>query len=381
MQPSKLSTKRASKLVGFFLSALALAACQAVAGIEDRTLDPDFDAPPIDPRCKDYCTTVMKSCRGTHALYTTEKTCLAVCGKFEPGDDEDTSGNTLACRMFHLEDAVLEAESCPNIGPGGNGKCGSDCEAYCELYPQVCPGEYKYASTAECKKFCETLPQKPTYDVVTDHDGDSVECRLMHTSSAILDPKTHCPHAVIPPTLPSCTGPVDASPSCEDYCNIEMVACDGDLAQYESMDQCLSTCEALEPGRNDDTVGNTVGCRRYHAYNSSVSPSGHCFHSGPTGDGHCGDRGRVADGHTGNCESYCALLPQGCQAEFDSEFGSAEKCMEACVELPEADYDSFYTVAKAAESTGLHCRILHTVQALTDATQCASAIGQDACAP
>ena len=381
MQTSKLSTKRASKVVGFFLSALALAACQAVAGIEDRTLDPDFDKPPIDPRCENYCTTVMKSCKGKNALYTTEKTCLAVCAKFDPGDDEDTSGNTLACRVFHLDEAVLEPESCVGIGPGGNGTCGTDCESYCQLYPQVCPAEYKYGSTAECVKFCETLPQKTTYDVETDHDGDSVECRLMHTSSAMLEPKTHCPHAVIPPTLPSCTGAPDKSPSCEDYCNIEMVACDGNLAQYESMEQCLTTCGALDPGRNDDTAGNTVGCRRYHAYNSSVSPSGHCFHSGPTGDGHCGDHGRIADGHTGPCESYCALLPQACQAEFDSEFGTAEKCMEACVELPEADYDSGYTIAKAAESTGLHCRVLHTVQALTDATQCAAAIGQGDCAP
>jgi hypothetical protein len=59
--------------------------------------------------------------------------------------------------------------------------------------------------------------------------------------------------------------------------------------------------------------------------------------------------------------------------------GSAESCVAACTELPEAAGNSLYTVAKAKASKGLQCRILHAVQAFEDKTACASAIGGDQC--
>jgi hypothetical protein len=381
------SARLSSKVVGFFLTVLGLAACQAVAGIEDRKLDPNAGKIVYTQQCHDYCDVVMDACTGTNTVYTTKDICLGVCAQLDPGDAEDTNVNTVACRQFYADEAEREpVDNCRLAGPGGGNKCGTDCEAYCQLYPAVCPADYKYKSTADCLKFCGALPNQKDFDVARDHDGDTVECRLVHTSSATLKPKDHCPHAPIFPDETWCVGrsgdeePVAQPPTCEDYCAIQLVACTGDLAQYQSSAECLAVCGALLPGSNGDQVGNSVGCRRYHSFNSTLGPDNHCAHSGPTGDGHCG-HDDADTGYMGNCDSYCTLLAAACPTEFDNEMGTAEKCMETCIELPEAPADSKYSVTNAEASTGLHCRVLHTVRAFADDAACASAIGGDQCQP
>jgi hypothetical protein len=367
-----------SKIVGFCLTALALAACQAVAGIEDRTFDPDFGKPPASAQCKDYCATVMDACTGDDAQYTTEEICLGVCAKLDPGDDEDVGSNTVACRLFYANDAKREHDSCKAAGPGGDGVCGTDCEAYCQLFPTVCPTDYKYGSTKDCLKFCNALPTHNGLDVSTDHDGDSVECRLVHLSSATTKPE-HCPHAQIPPSKPYCINLKSTDiPSCEDYCNIQLEACDGDLRQYESRDQCLAVCGALDPGTNVDESDNNVGCRRYHSFSATTLPVPHCYHSGPTGDGHCG-HDKLDEGHTGNCDSYCQLVASACQTDFDNVWGSTEECLKECVDLAEAKAEAKYSLVNAENSTGLNCRVLYTARAFADPTACASALGNDQC--
>jgi hypothetical protein len=372
------AARLASIVVGFGLASWALAACQAVAGIEDRTFDKDFDKPPASAQCKEYCATVMDACTGDDAQYTTEEICLGVCAQLDPGDDEDTHNNTVACRLFYANDAKREHASCAAAGPGGDGVCGTDCEAYCQLFPAVCPNDFKYGSTKECLKFCNTLPTHTGLNVAIDHDGDTVECRLVHTSSATTKPVEHCPHAQIPPSRPYCID-IKATdiPSCDDYCNIALAACEGDVSQYESREQCMAVCGALDPGTNDDQKENTVGCRRYHSFSASTLPRNHCYHSGPTGDGHCG-LDDLEQGHTANCDSYCQLLAAACPGEFDS-LGGTEECVKECIDLPEAPLDSKYSVANAELSTGLNCRILYTARAFADTTACASAIGNDQC--
>ncbi len=374
MRPSVMT----SRIIGFCLTALALAACQAVAGIEDRTLDEDAGKPQNSQQCEDYCTLVMEACNGPQALYTTRDICLGVCSKLDVGDAEDTHNNTLACRTYWANEALREAGYCPSAGPGGNGQCGSDCEAYCQIFPQVCPDDYKYQSTKDCLKFCETVPQKTTFDVVVDHGGDSIECRLVHVSSAILKPKDHCPHAPIPPAEPWCMGVAEEAPTCEDYCNIEMAACTGEFAQYDTVEECLDVCAVLDPGTNADKTNNNVGCRRYHAYSASLQPSTHCSHSGPTGDGHCGHDDKAA-GHTANCDSYCKIVEAACPTEFGDAYVGPENCQEECVQLPEAVLDSEYTVKRGEEGTGLNCRVLHSVRAFSDPSACAAALGGNPC--
>lgn len=369
-----------SKVALGVLIASALGACQAIAGIEDRKLDPNAPKPTDNTKCKSYCDTVMDVCTGANAVYTTPELCLGVCSHMDPGDPLEPVGNTLACRVQEAKSAAREpADHCRFLGPGGGGKCGSDCEAYCDLFPKVCPDDVQYPTTAACVKACGGLTDQDRFDVVEDHEGDTIECRLVHVSSATVKPADHCAHSPIPPTEPWCTGKADEAPTCAEYCKIEMVACDGALKQYVDEQQCLDVCATFEPGNNADQVGNTVGCRRYHAFSATLAADMHCSHSGPTGDGHCGDHGQVKDGHTGNCESYCSLLAAACPAEFTAEMGTAAQCMLECVQLDEAAPDSKYSLANAAKSTGLSCRILQTASAFADPTACLAAIGAAPC--
>jgi len=363
------------------LVALALGACQAIAGIEDRELDPKLAAAKTNSKqCKDYCATVMMNCAGANAVYNDLDSCLGICRLLDPGEAVEPAPNTVACRAKQAENAALEPkDSCKNAGPGGNGVCGSDCEAYCDLYPQVCPEQYKYPDREACLLACSGLPEKDSFDVMTDHGGDTIECRLVHTASSTTNPAMHCAHAPIPPAQPWCAGDPKKAPSCKDYCQITNVACQEDLAQYESPEQCLAVCDALNPGKNSDETGNTVGCRRYHAFNSTFTPGTHCFHAGPTGDGHCGS-GKVEEGHTGNCEAYCTIVAAACPEEFATELGDADQCMAACIELPGAAADSKYSVATAeADKGGLNCRVLYATRAFESKTACASALGGDLC--
>ena len=84
-------------------------------------------------------------------------------------------------------------------------------------------------------------------------------------------------------------------------------------------------------------------------------------------------------GHTSNCVSYCTLLAKACPTEFDTAMGSAEECLTACAELPEAGAESKYSLDNAEKSTGLNCRVLYTARAFADPTACDSALGNDKC--
>lgn len=367
------------QLLGLSLVALGLGACQAIAGIEDRELDPSLSTPADSKQCKDYCTTVLKNCFGENAVYNDMPGCLGFCRHLDAGASVEPEPNTVACRAKQAEFAEREPEvHCKAAGPGGNGVCGSDCDAYCKVYPEVCPDTYEYPDTQACLKACSGLIEQDSFDVSRDHGGDTVECRLVHTVSATTLPAMHCPHAPIPPAPQWCIGKADEPPTCEQYCKIELAACDGDLTQYESPEQCQAVCEALPKGTNEDEAGNTVGCRRYHSFSATLAPTTHCFHSGPTGDGHCG-RDDAESGETSNCASYCTLLAAACPEDFAASMVSDEQCRAACKDLPEAKADSKYSLLNAADSTGLSCRVLYTTRAFEDKNACASALGGDRC--
>jgi hypothetical protein len=155
--------------------------------------------------CADYCDKVMAVCVGEHAVYASHAACLALCGLLDTGDFGEPAGNTLACRSSNAIAAEREPNDyCAAAGPGGNGTCGTDCETYCALYPQVCPAEADAQGTESCVEDCQALVDQPGFDVVADHGGDTVECRLVHLTSATLQPAEHCQHAQLAPTQPWC---------------------------------------------------------------------------------------------------------------------------------------------------------------------------------
>ena len=155
--------------------------------------------------CATYCESVMSACVGENAVYVNDEACLAVCALMEPGAPAEPTGNTVACRTAHARLAELEPDDyCAAAGPGGSQMCGSDCEAYCAMYPQVCPEQAEAQGTESCLEKCAALVDQSGFDLIGDHGGDTVECRLVHLASATLYPTDHCQHAQLAPTQPWC---------------------------------------------------------------------------------------------------------------------------------------------------------------------------------
>lgn len=359
-------SKRILALAFALCAVAAVVGCESIAGIEDRTYDLGKDAS-VGPsqQCVDYCNTVMQNCTGTFALYSGMDTCLGVCARLPPGDPiEPGSGNTIACRAAQ---AVLArstnepAVHCPRAGPGGAGQCGSDCESYCILLQKSCPDEYEVPN---CVAKCAAFRDMKRFDVIADHEGDSLQCRLVHVSSATVKPVDHCPHSQFRPSQPWCVDKGD--PLCDDYCRIVSATCTGEFAQYENKNQCMKACAAMTVGKlsDEDDKTDTLGCRIYHSYSSATSPDTHCSHSGPVGDGHCG---------TSNCPSYCAIVKAACPAQFSSQFPTAGQCETECAGLPGAGLDRKFSVTNTEETVS--CRTLHALQAFEDPTQCGAALG------
>jgi hypothetical protein len=349
-----------------------LGACQALAGIDDRTYDPG-----PSKQCKDYCALAKQVCTGTLALYASDDTCYGICKLLLPGSSAEPTGDTVACRANQLLLAQQTNEPgsaalyCPHAGPTTNGTCATNCESYCPLFTAACPTG---TEPDDCVGKCAGLEDTGGFDVNSNYYDDTLQCRFVHISAATVDPVEHCPHAALPANGP-CLGmdPKTTIPDCDSFCHLEMTECAGDQQQYESLAQCKDVCNALDPGTADDESGNTVACRKYHSYNALLDPVTHCSHTGPGGEGHCGSNALPDTGSTGNCESYCTLLSKACKSDFDATFKDAASCAAACAKLDGAAPNSHYSIAASGDN--VQCRLLHVSRAFSDATECAAAEG------
>lgn len=376
-----MSASRLRSLVGATLSLASLAlvwGCQSIAGIEERSLGP----------CGEFCDTVMTNCTGENQVYDTREKCVALCEMLPPGDTvEPGRTNTVECRLRQARLAATAVSEdvnrhCRSAGPEAI-DCGGACESYCTMFAGACSQD-QCGSYEGCLHACSALLDTGVWDLHEDHDGDTLQCRLVHLENASIQPKQHCPHSLIIAPTAFCNWTIDegkkdssrpTEPDCDDYCRVVGVACTGDNAVYESKEQCEAVCEHFVPGEFTDKIENTRGCRIYHAHNSLCLPAQHCSHAAPGGDGHCG----ALDG--GNCESYCHLAKSICGTEFDEAFADADECLEACSGLEGHEGDSKYFV-RVGEMGGntLHCRFLALSRAALDTDQCPAAFGEAPCA-
>ena len=389
----------------------ALGACQALAGIEDRTYVPgdggDADAAPSQ-QCKSYCELAKSLCLSPNQLYANNDVCLHTCALMDPGDVNEPAGNTVACRANQLQLAQSTNEPgtlpdyCAKAGPGGNnGPCGSNCESYCQLYALACKADQSQLTDAQydqkkCVAKCAGLADTGTFDSTINHGGDTVQCRLVHTSTSTVNPTEHCVHAQLQaqgqatPPGPCLDDASVTQPDCDSYCKLETTECQGANQIYESVSQCKAVCQALPLGSITDIKENSIGCRKYHSYNALVDPDTHCSHTGPGGDGHCGSSAAAGTSAvTGNCESYCILLEQACgagvaglaaPATFQGNFKNQAACQKACGSLDGAGPNSHYTVAPLPAGNTVQCRLLHVSRALSlPIVECSAALGGAPC--
>jgi hypothetical protein len=153
-----------------------------------------------EPTCEAYCTAIMGACTGENQQYKDEASCLGACGAFDIGTADDTSGNTVGCRLYHAGAAAGDAAlHCTHAGPGGNGACGANCEGFCTIALAACTGDNEqYADEAACMAECNAFDATEPYDV-TDTAGDTFACRLYHLTVAATDANSamvHCAHIV-----------------------------------------------------------------------------------------------------------------------------------------------------------------------------------------
>src|SRR5882672_11235806 len=58
--------------------------------------------------CATYCTHLAADCTGTNAQISMAN-CMGTCATIPPGAATDTSGNTLGCRNYHLQNIEVRA--------------------------------------------------------------------------------------------------------------------------------------------------------------------------------------------------------------------------------------------------------------------------------
>lgn len=386
----------------FALLLVALSGCEALLGLKDREFSGDaadggvdgggISKPSAPKACEQYCERVQSACQGKYQVYTEEASCLALCALLSADD--------VACRDKEAQNAAASQEywdHCQAAGPGGSTTCGGNCQSYCEVMDKACEMPEREVDVPTCLRKCgklrdrelllRGLPADTTrYDVSEDHEGDTLQCRIVHATIAVGAPEGHCWHAAIAPKPgpggalnPCSTGISETAPHCEDYCGVVMKTCTAEHAVYETDGQCLAACGAFELGSVADDVGkDTIGCRKTHTYNALVTEDAakHCPHSGPGGAGVCGD----------DCNGYCKLLEKGCKSEYEAKFGTgaaaATSCKTQC--LAQRGEDPIHYAVESAESAPnkLACKLLYATRAVEKpgtAGVCESALGEGSC--
>ena len=289
--------------------------------------------------CEAYCDQVTKNCTGANAQHKDKAECLTWCKGKTAGNWNDTSGDTIACRAYHASfPAAGDAKThCPHAGKDGGGVCGvpaTPCETYCSNVMTNCTGDNAvYGSKAACLSACAAMPVgKPD-----DKAGNTVYCRAYHAGApAKADAKTHCPHAGI-----SSSGGVCGS-ACDAYCDQVSKNCIGGDAQHKDRAACMTWCKGKTDGNWNDTSGNTIACRAYHAsFPAAGDASTHCPHAGIEGAGICSSA----------CVTYCTNVLANCTGA-NAIYANNAACMAACKSMPEG---------KPADKAGntVWCRAYH----------------------
>lgn len=399
-----------ARIAAFSLLCLVLlGGCELVAGIPDVRMGPEPNGdggPKPGGVCEQFCELANRLCTEEFTIYQ-PMACMSACALYSEEDRK--------CREDELKKLQNSNENerylyCPRASLGGGDVCGGSlCKNYCNAMASVCSDfveenliypDADGTNGEACEAKCAVIPNKEdarlsagqsTFDIDADHEGDTIQCRLVHLTLATQDgfAAEHCPHAYVSPQPmngmrpPWCGGPEipDAQQTCDDYCTVNLAACNDEYEVYDDIAQCRAACKAFDPGDLAINKGNNVACRKLHSYNAAVyaNPQTHCPHSGPGGAGVCGD----------DCESLCRLLEDGCPAEYEAEYdNSASRCQAACDSARKADpmYKSnggTYSIANAKQGHAFACRLYNATLATTmsnDAADlCAVAVGKEAC--
>jgi len=179
---------------------------------------PDATPDAVALDCDSYCNAIQLHCSEANAQYggtdsaAALQSCKQTCSKsFAPGTSVDeTSGNTLGCRIHYAVDASNPAKAptdCIHAGPAGDLLtsssmmfCGDPCTSFCALEIKACgsvqmplPGDprdatnnslFQYQNMANCMQACAGLDKTHAYSPSA--KGDSLACRLYQATQAVI---------------------------------------------------------------------------------------------------------------------------------------------------------------------------------------------------
>jgi len=157
--------------------------------------------------CTYYCGEILSVCGTSNNQYKDMATCMSMCANIpnEAGAGA-TSGDSLACRMYHLSVAAMStsnmATHCPHAGPYGYGVCGTLCDNFCQqdfAAAGPCAGD-NYPGNDVCHTYCNGADGA---DAAAGAPGNSAGtpamlCREYHLENAYAAGGTgggHCAHA------------------------------------------------------------------------------------------------------------------------------------------------------------------------------------------
>jgi hypothetical protein len=172
------------------------------AGSEPVDVGGGGSAPELSA-CEQYCGAMEANCTGDLVQYSDYETCLDTCALLPLGQSGDSEVNSVYCRLAEAEKAGrLEPEFyCPLAGPASAGKCGTSCDAYCDIMMGFCTSEatsglYFYADKETCLGECAFLPLAgEPYSAALHSIGPHFECRMFHACASNVDAEYHCGHA------------------------------------------------------------------------------------------------------------------------------------------------------------------------------------------
>jgi hypothetical protein len=163
--------------------ALACAGCNVLddpAQIEEDALAQLQGA--ASQECALYCDKAMDLCQGGNQIFTNDSQCLVACAQYpEGGLEDDVTGDSVQCRINHLELAAISdpQRHCPHASADGAGQCEgtAPCQAYCADFLELCnPVNDEFDGVEDCLTFCSGQPQDLSTINVTQ---DTVQCRLL----------------------------------------------------------------------------------------------------------------------------------------------------------------------------------------------------------
>ena len=138
-----------------------------------------------------FCAQYQSTCVDT-GLSSAFTSCAADYMALAAGSSGDTSGDTAACREYHLGVAMTTDPDvhCPHAGPDGGGVCVGP-ETFCPTYQATCVDTGLSSAYADCVSDVSNLAAGTAGDT----SGNTAACRDYHLGVALTtDPDGECDH-------------------------------------------------------------------------------------------------------------------------------------------------------------------------------------------